>query len=119
MVYWVVALSLFAQTLGCCRLWRRHARALDIAARMSTSGMVGGALQLAHHHRALALEERLTALQEGRMALEADAAIAAEQARPPAHHPTQRLRTTTVLGMPCICCSLTSETLQESQLILQ
>lgn len=41
--------------------------------------MVGGALQLAHHHRALALEDRLTALQEGRMALEAEEAAAADQ----------------------------------------
>ena len=49
--------------------------------------MVGGALQLAHHHRALALEERLTALQEGRMALEAEAAAAGEQVRPPTPPP--------------------------------
>ena len=66
----------------------RHARALDIADRMSTGSMVGGALQLARHHRAPALEERLTALQEGRLALEAaDAAAAAQQARLPAVPP--------------------------------
>lgn len=74
-----------------CSRRRRHARALDIADRMSTSSMVGGALQLARHHRAPALEERLTALQEGRLALEAqdaaDAAAAAQQARLPAVPP--------------------------------
>lgn len=54
----------------------RHAKALDVAGRLTTDKMLAASRTLAGHHKAIALEERLTLLQENHMQQEQEAAAA-------------------------------------------
>lgn len=54
----------------------RHAKALDVAGRLTTDKMLAASRTLAGHHKAIALEERLTLLQESHMQQEEEAAAA-------------------------------------------